>query len=49
MTDFKVVSQFSPQGDQKAAIRDLVAGLESGERDQILLGVTGSGKTFSIA
>jgi excinuclease ABC subunit B len=45
----KVVSPFEPNGDQPNAIRDLVAGLEGGERDQVLLGVTGSGKTFSMA
>jgi excinuclease ABC subunit B len=46
---FKVVSPFAPSGDQPAAIRSLVAGLERGERDQVLLGVTGSGKTFTMA
>jgi excinuclease ABC subunit B len=45
----KVVSPFEPNGDQPAAIRQLVAGLEGGERDQVLLGVTGSGKTFTMA
>ncbi|GAB0118237.1 excinuclease ABC subunit UvrB [Acidisoma sp. 7E03] len=45
----KVVSEFEPNGDQPAAIRDLVAGAEAGERDQVLLGVTGSGKTFTMA
>jgi excinuclease ABC subunit B len=45
----KVVSPFEPNGDQPAAIAQLVAGLEKGERDQVLLGVTGSGKTFTIA
>ena len=45
----KVVSPFEPNGDQPAAIRQLVAGLESQERDQVLLGVTGSGKTFTMA
>jgi len=49
MPDFHVVSPFEPQGDQPQAIEQLVAGLESGERDQVLLGVTGSGKTFTIA
>jgi excinuclease ABC subunit B len=49
MTDFRLVSPFTPQGDQPQAIRELVAGIERGERDQVLLGVTGSGKTFSIA
>ncbi|MEL7060759.1 MAG: excinuclease ABC subunit UvrB [Acidobacteriota bacterium] len=46
---FDVVSPFSPQGDQPAAIEQLVTGLEAGERDQVLLGVTGSGKTFTVA
>ncbi len=45
----KVVSPFEPNGDQPAAIRQLVGGLEKGERDQVLLGVTGSGKTFTMA
>ena len=45
----KVVSPFEPNGDQPAAIRELVAGIEAGERDQVLLGVTGSGKTFTMA
>ena len=45
----KVVSPFEPNGDQPTAIRELVAGLEGGERDQVLLGVTGSGKTFTMA
>ena len=45
----KVVSPFEPGGDQPTAIADLVAGLRQGERDQVLLGVTGSGKTFTMA
>ncbi|MDX2102369.1 MAG: excinuclease ABC subunit UvrB [Alphaproteobacteria bacterium] len=45
----EVVSDFQPAGDQPAAIRDLVTGLQHGEKDQVLLGVTGSGKTFTIA
>ena len=45
----KVVSPFEPNGDQPQAIRELVAGVEGGERDQVLLGVTGSGKTFTMA
>ena len=44
-----VVSAFAPNGDQPAAIRTLVAGIAGGERDQVLLGVTGSGKTFTMA
>jgi excinuclease ABC subunit B len=45
----RVVSPFEPNGDQPAAIRQLVDGLEKAERDQVLLGVTGSGKTFTMA
>ncbi|MBR0652819.1 excinuclease ABC subunit UvrB [Roseomonas terrae] len=45
----KVVSPYEPNGDQPTAIRDLTAGLQQGERDQVLLGVTGSGKTFTMA
>ena len=46
---FKLVSDYEPAGDQPTAIADLVAGLEGKERDQVLLGVTGSGKTFTMA
>ena len=46
---FQLVSEFTPQGDQPKAIQDLVDGLEKGEKDQVLLGVTGSGKTFTVA
>ncbi|PJD94140.1 MAG: excinuclease ABC subunit B [Legionella sp.] len=46
---FKIHSDFAPAGDQPAAISSLVSGLEQGLARQILLGVTGSGKTFSIA
>jgi len=49
MADFKLVSDFSPQGDQPSAIDGLVTGLNNGEKYQTLLGVTGSGKTFSMA
>ncbi|MBX3279868.1 MAG: excinuclease ABC subunit UvrB [Acidobacteria bacterium] len=49
MKNFKLVSDYEPRGDQPAAIEALVSGLESGERHQVLLGITGSGKTFSIA
>ena len=45
----RVVSEFEPAGDQPAAIETLVAGVHAGERDQVLLGVTGSGKTFTMA
>ncbi len=46
---FKLKSPFKPTGDQPEAIRQLVAGLNRGEKAQVLLGVTGSGKTFTIA
>lgn len=46
---FKLVSQFEPSGDQPKAIRELVDGIRSGMRGQTLLGVTGSGKTFTMA
>jgi len=46
---FDLVSDFEPAGDQPDAIDRLVTGLERGERDQVLLGVTGSGKTFTMA
>ncbi len=46
---FKMVSDFQPAGDQPTAIADLVEGLSNGEATQVLLGVTGSGKTFTMA
>src|SRR5690348_9131844 len=46
---FKLVTDYKPQGDQPRAIEELVAGVRRGDRHQTLLGVTGSGKTFSIA
>ncbi len=46
---FRLVSDFEPQGDQPAAIAALTEGLRAGETDQVLLGVTGSGKTFTMA
>ncbi len=46
---FKLISNFQPTGDQPGAIGNLVNGLQSGLRDQVLLGVTGSGKTFTMA
>jgi len=46
---FKVVSDFSPMGDQPTAIKQLVEGIDNGESHQTLLGVTGSGKTFTVA
>jgi excinuclease ABC subunit B len=47
--DFQLVSDYKPQGDQPRAIAELVSGLNAGEKDQVLLGVTGSGKTFTMA
>lgn len=47
--EFKLAKDFSPQGDQPDAIRELVSGLNSGERFQTLLGATGTGKTFTMA
>ncbi len=46
---FRVVSDYEPAGDQPAAIGELVAGIQANEVDQVLLGVTGSGKTFTMA
>ncbi|RMF21359.1 MAG: excinuclease ABC subunit UvrB [Deltaproteobacteria bacterium] len=46
---FQLVSEFRLAGDQPEAVRALVEGVESGQRDQVLLGVTGSGKTFTMA
>lgn len=47
--DFKVKSKFKPTGDQPQAVEQLAKGITSGVKDQVLLGVTGSGKTFTIA
>ena len=47
--DFQLVSDYTPQGDQPRAISELVSGLAAGDKDQVLLGVTGSGKTFTMA
>jgi excinuclease ABC subunit B len=49
MQKFKLVSNFKPRGDQPKAIDQLVKGLEAGNRSQTLLGITGSGKTFTMA
>jgi excinuclease ABC subunit B len=46
---FELVSDFEPRGDQPRAIEEVVAGLDRGDRHQVLLGVTGSGKTFTVA
>ena len=47
--DFKLTSSYQPSGDQPTAIQQLVEGLNRGDEAQTLLGVTGSGKTFTIA
>lgn len=49
MSHFQLEANFKPMGDQPEAIDQLVAGLEAGQRGQVLLGVTGSGKTFTVA
>ncbi|MEZ4485183.1 MAG: excinuclease ABC subunit UvrB [Syntrophotaleaceae bacterium] len=49
MAKFNLQSEYEPRGDQPQAIDELVAGLERGDRHQVLLGVTGSGKTFTVA
>jgi excinuclease ABC subunit B len=49
VTDFQVLSPLTPQGDQPRAIEQLVAGYREGKEKQVLLGVTGSGKTFTMA
>ena len=46
---FKLVSEYQPSGDQPEAIYQLVQGLKAGKRDQVLLGATGTGKTFTMA
>ena len=47
--EFKLTSDYKPTGDQPQAIKELVSGLKAGDNAQVLLGVTGSGKTFTIA
>ncbi len=49
MACFRLITSFSPKGDQPKAIKELTSGLEKGLKHQVLLGVTGSGKTFTIA
>ena len=49
MENFQLISEYQPTGDQPAAIHKLVEGLRSGMHEQTLLGVTGSGKTFTMA
>ena len=46
---FRLNSSFTPTGDQPTAIKELVSGIQNDEKDQVLLGVTGSGKTFTMA
>ena len=49
MSEFKLVADFAPTGDQPQAVDDLIVGLKDGTEHQTLLGVTGSGKTFTMA
>ncbi len=49
MPDFKLVSPFSPMGDQISAIDELLKGIEAGKKEQVLLGGTGTGKTFTVS
>lgn len=49
MEKFKLVSEYSPKGDQPAAIRELINGINNGKREQVLLGGTGTGKTFTVS
>ena len=49
MDKFNLISQYEPNGDQPQAIKELVKGLNDGEKEQVLLGATGTGKTFTIA
>ena len=49
MPKYKLVSDYQPTGDQPEAIRELTEGVERGDKSQVLLGVTGSGKTFTMA
>ena len=49
METFKLTSEYEPRGDQPQAIEELSQGILRGDRDQVLLGVTGSGKTFTMA
>ena len=46
---FELISKYKPAGDQPEAIKELVEGINEGKRDQVLLGATGTGKTFTIA
>ena len=46
---FKIESKYTPSGDQPEAIKELVDGINNGKKEQVLLGATGTGKTFTIA
>ena len=46
---FRLETEFTAAGDQPTAIKELVEGIQSGERNQVLLGATGTGKTFTVA
>ena len=46
---FKIHSKYKPSGDQPQAIKELVDGIKNGKKNQVLLGATGTGKTFTIA
>ena len=48
MEKFKLVSEYSPMGDQPTAIKKLVEGIRAGQKEQVLLGGTGTGKTFTV-
>src|SRR6185436_17497349 len=47
--NFELVSEYKPRGDQPQAIESLLRGLDEGQRHQVLLGITGSGKTYTVA
>ena len=49
MSEFNLISDFAPMGDQPAAIKEISSGLNRGDKHQVLLGITGSGKTFTMA
>ena len=49
MDHFELVSEYKPQGDQIKAIRELVQGIQDGKKQQVLLGATGTGKTFTVS
>ena len=49
MSEFNLISDFTPMGDQPAAIKEISSGLDRGDKHQVLLGITGSGKTFTMA